>query len=233
MNEDFNQEVEIDLIALLKLVLRKWWQIAIAVGICVGVTAVYAYGMKDNEFTSTSSLIVQVSNENSSEYQDLVTGQKLVDTYVVVVESDKVLNQVIENLDLRYSKSNLQNMITVSNTSNTLIINISVEGYNATETAAIANEIAVVLQELTTDFESLENIELLDGAVASENPSGPNRPLYIVIGVLLGGVLGLGFVLAIEFLDRDVKTSKDVENKLGLRLLGMVPEYDLPEGDDE
>lgn len=233
MNEDFNQEVEIDLLAIVKLLLRKWWQIGIAVIVCVAAVAVYAYGMKDDEYTAKSSMIVQVSNENSSDYQDLVTGQKLVDTYIVVVKSDRVLNQVKDNLGLTYSNTALANMISVSNTSNTLIVNLSVTGLNGSESAAIANEIVTILKDLTTEFESLENVELLDTAVTPENPSGPNRMLYMVIGVLLGGVIGVGFVLAIEFLDKDVKTAKDVEDKLGIRLLGMIPEYDIPQGDED
>jgi capsular polysaccharide biosynthesis protein len=232
MNEDFNKEVEIDLLALLHLLLRKWWQIAIAVILCVGVTATYAYGMKEDEYTSKSSMIVQVSNENSSDYQDLVTGQKLVDTYIVVVESDRVLNELKSNLDLPYSITTLKSMISVSNTSNTLIVNLSVTGTNASESSAIANELVTLVKELTVEFESLENVEVLDTAVTPEEPSGPNRVLYMIIGVLLGGILGAGFILAVEFLDRDIKNAKDVENKLGIRLLGMIPEYDLPEGDD-
>lgn len=233
MNQDFNQEVEIDLLALAKLLLRKWWQIAIAVVIVTAATATYAYGMKDDEYTSKASIIVQVNSENSSEYQDLLIGERLVETYKIVVKSDTVLDQVRENLELNYSNSQLSNMISVSSTSNTLIINLSVTGFDKEETAAIANEIVVVMKDLASELDSLEAIDSLDVAKVPTSPSGPNRVLYLVIGVLLGGVLGTGFVLAIEFLDRDIKTAKDVENKLGIRLLGMIPEYDLPEGDME
>lgn len=233
MNEDFNKEVEIDLLALVHLLLRKWWQIAIAVILCVGVTATYAYGIKEDEYTSKSSMIVQVSNEGSSDYQDLITGQNLVDTYIVVVESDRVLNELKSNLGLTYSNSTLKNMISVTNTNNTLIINLTVTGLNASETSAIANELVTIVKDLTVEFESLEDAELLDTAVTPDKPSGPNRILYMVIGILLGGILGAGFIIALEFLDRNVKTEKDIENKLGIRVLGMVPEYDLPEGEIE
>jgi capsular polysaccharide biosynthesis protein len=233
MNQDFNQEVEIDLLALAKLLLRKWWQIAIAVVLVTAATATYAYGMKDDEYTSKASMIVQVDSEAQSEYNDLVTGQKLIDTYKEVAKSDRVLNQVKTNLELDYSNTQLSNMISVTSTTNTLIINVTVTGFDKVETASIANEVVTVMQNLANELDSLEAIDTLDIAVTPDVPSGPNRVLYLVIGVLLGGVLGTGFVLAIEFLDRDIKTAKDVENKLGIRLLGMIPEYDLPEGDME
>lgn len=233
MNEDFNNEVEIDLLALLRLLIRKWWQIAIAVVVCTAVTGFYAYGMKDDEYTANASMIIQVQSDSQNEYSDLITGQKLIDTYIEVAKSDRVLNQVREDLELDYSNTELSQMISVSSTTNTLIINVKVVGFDKAETAVIANEVVDVMQELALELDSLEPIDSLDNADTPLNPSGPNRLLYLVIGILLGGVIGSGIVLAIELLDKDVKTAKDIENKLGLRLLGVIPEYEITEGDEE
>jgi len=72
-----------------------------------------------------------------------------------------------------------------------------------------------------------EDVEVLDEAKVPASPSGPNRMLYIAVGILLGGMVGVGLVLGFEFLDKDIKTGKDIESHLGLRLLGVIPEYDL------
>jgi capsular polysaccharide biosynthesis protein len=53
---------------------------------------------------------------------------------------------------------------------------------------------------------------------------------YTIMGVLLGGMIGVGFVILIEVLDKNIKYGKDVERILGIRLLGLIPDYDMKEG---
>jgi capsular polysaccharide biosynthesis protein len=93
----------------------------------------------------------------------------------------------------------------------------------------IANEVVSIVQVLSNDFENLDNVQVLDIAETPDSPSGPNRLLYMAVGILLGGMIGVGIVLAIEFLDKNIKKGKDVEQYLGLRLLGTIPEYDMDE----
>ena len=54
--------------------------------------------------------------------------------------------------------------------------------------------------------------------------------MYLAVGILLGGMIGVGLVLGVEFLDKNIKVGKDIENVLGLRLLGIIPDYDMDEG---
>lgn len=53
-------------------------------------------------------------------------------------------------------------------------------------------------------------------------PSGPNRQRIIVIAVLLALAIGCGLSILIERLNNTVKTSHDVETKLGMPVLGVL-----------
>jgi capsular polysaccharide biosynthesis protein len=116
-----------------------------------------------------------------------------------------------------------------------IAIEISVTTGDPEESAIIANELFNVIDQLTRSNE-IENLETVDGwglAEAPENPSGPNRLLYMIIGVILGGILGVFAVFMIEFLDKSVKSTNEIENKIGLRVLGIIPDYDMEvEGDE-
>ena len=225
-----NQELEIDLLSLLRVILRKWWLIGIITFLGLLVAGGYAYLVKDDEYTAESSMIVQVTSTGDSDYTNLLTGQRLVDTYTEISKSNRVLNELIDNLDLSISAVNLRNMISVNSVNDTLIIELKVVSEDPVLAKNIANEVVSIVQELSAEFEGLENVEILDVASTPVNPSGPNRILYIAVGILLGGMIGVGIVLGFEFLDKNIKTGKDVENILGLRLLGTIPEYDMDEG---
>ncbi len=229
MEPEMNQELEIDIVSLIKVLLRKWWLIAATTVVVAVVAGVYAYVMLDDVYTAESSMIVQVTSDSESDYTNLLTGQRLVDTYTEIAKSNRVLDELIDNLDLEYSKAQLRNMIAVSSVNNTLIIQLDVENTDPVLARDIANEVVDIVKDLSADYENLDNVGVLDVAATPTSPSGPNRMLYLAVGILLGGMIGVGIVLAIEYLDKDIKKGKDIEKYLGLRLLGTIPDYDMDE----
>lgn len=76
--------------------------------------------------------------------------------------------------------------------------------------------------ELSGQF-SGNNVRIVDSAVVPEKPVRPRKLLNLAIGLLAGGLLGLGIVFVLEFLDQSVKSSEDLEEKLNLPFLGFVP----------
>ncbi|MSP59298.1 MAG: polysaccharide biosynthesis tyrosine autokinase [Myxococcales bacterium] len=72
------------------------------------------------------------------------------------------------------------------------------------------------------------NIRLLDAALVPRVPSRPNRGQNILLAIVLGLVLGMGLVIALELLDNTVKSQDDIENGLGLPLLGILPSIPSP-----
>ncbi|WP_374555907.1 GumC family protein [Thermomonas sp.] len=67
------------------------------------------------------------------------------------------------------------------------------------------------------------NISIIDRA---EVPGGRFKPslfLNLAIGLLLGGVLGVLLAFLLEFLDDTLKTPEDIEHKLKLPVLGVIP----------
>jgi capsular polysaccharide biosynthesis protein len=232
MEEEQVYESEIDLLQIIQLLIRKWWVIVLSTVIVLIITIIYSFGFVDDQYTAQSSMIVQVVNENQTDYNNLVYGQRLVDTYQEIAQSNIVLNQLREDLDIELSNSTLRNMITLSGVQDTAILKLQVEYTDPVFARDVANEIVLILQTVTQDFEGLEQVELIDVAETPMNPSGPNRMLYMAIGVILGGMIGVAIVFAVEFLDKKLRYPKDIEEKLGLRLLGTIPFYDIEKGDE-
>jgi tyrosine-protein kinase Etk/Wzc len=65
-------------------------------------------------------------------------------------------------------------------------------------------------------------VEIIDPAVGT-TPIDPRGRINILLGALLGLLLGTGAAFFIEYLDRTVRTSSDVEGLLGIPVLGVVP----------
>jgi succinoglycan biosynthesis transport protein ExoP len=68
------------------------------------------------------------------------------------------------------------------------------------------------------------NVQVVDRALV---PGGPYRPSLfrnLTLGLLLGLACGLGVVFFVEYLDRSVKTTDDLDRILGLPLLAVIPD---------
>lgn len=68
------------------------------------------------------------------------------------------------------------------------------------------------------------NISVVDRAQTPTGPSSPKPALNLAIALLLGLGLGAGITLLLELLDESIRTPDDVVNKLGLTLVGAIPE---------
>jgi succinoglycan biosynthesis transport protein ExoP len=70
------------------------------------------------------------------------------------------------------------------------------------------------------------NIRKIDPADAPDFPSSPRKSVNLTLGLLCG--LGLGLLLSflVEALDTNIKTIYDIEERLGLPMLGVVPQVD-------
>jgi polysaccharide biosynthesis transport protein len=68
------------------------------------------------------------------------------------------------------------------------------------------------------------NISVVDEAVTPLFPTSPNLMKNLGIGLLAGLLLSVGFVFMREQLDDTIKKPEEVEAKLGLPLLGIIPQ---------
>ncbi len=81
------------------------------------------------------------------------------------------------------------------------------------------------LQETTATSDlSSTNARVVDAAIPPTEPSAPNKPLMLAVALFLALVLGIAQAIIREILDNTFKSSEEVENKLGLPVMGIVPQ---------
>ena len=92
------------------------------------------------------------------------------------------------------------------------------------ETAQRAYEV-VAQRASQTNVESQANqtnIALLNPASPPADPSKPRVVLNILVSIFVGTMLGLGVAMALELLNRRVRSADDLAEALGLPLLGSI-----------
>jgi capsular exopolysaccharide synthesis family protein len=74
-----------------------------------------------------------------------------------------------------------------------------------------------------TDGIGENDVAIVDKAKVAGGPVSPNIPLNLMLGLLGGLVLGIGGAFLIEFVGDSVNLPEDVQRKLSLTLLGVMP----------
>lgn len=219
---------ELDIRDLVSYFLNKSVQFFAIVALVVTIGCVYSVFLQEPEYTSKTSIILTgfSSNETSSITQaDLNVNSKLVSTYQEIVKSRRVLNQVIDNLNLEYDTTNLAKMISVKALKDTEIIEISVTDLEAKKAYLIANEVAEVFGKEAKELYNLSNVSILDSAEIEDFPSNFNIIKQVILYVGAGVVVAFFILFVFYYFDTTIKSVTDVERKFELTILGSVPDY--------
>ncbi len=224
---------ELDLKELFTIFWYKKLQILLIILISVIAGIVYSYFFVVPKYKSSTKLVLVQSsstvenNGNSAITQtDLTLNSKLVSTYSVIMESDSLVRQVVQELDIEgISEGNIKNNISVQSVKDTDVIEITVQNKNPNYAAQIANKIAEVFSEKIVEIYNISNIYILDRAEPDSVPSNVNHVKDITIFAFLGIVVSVIFVLVSNMLDTTIKTEEDIEKCSGLLVLSSIPNY--------
>ena len=219
---------EIDLKELLNFVKNK---IGLLIVITVGISLVgviYGLFIQKPLYQSYTTVILGGNGSvNSTITQsDITLAKNLVSTYSEIVKSRKVLGKVIDELDLDITYEALYNKVSVASVNNTEIIKIIVSDENGVNAKNIANVTAQVFTGEVINYYKMNNVNVLDEAIVSENPYNINVPKQLVIYMLLGLFVSAATLFIIFYFDRTIKTVEQVENKIKLPILGSVQVYE-------
>ena len=227
MNNQENQAVEIDVFATLKVLWKRKFSI-ILVALVFAIAAFgYSAFLAKKEYQSTSRIYVvsrQNQDNNTLTNSDLQAGAYLVKDYREIILSQNVLSQAIEELKLNMTPAELSKKINVSVPTDTRILSITAKDGDPKEAARIANGLRNVAAEKITSVTKVSDVTTLDEAEVPQSPSSPNIKRNVLLGFVAGAGLMVVLLVVVEVLDDRVKKPEDVEELMGLPLLGVVPD---------
>ena len=171
----------------------------------------------------TTILLTKENDTNSITYNDINLNKNLVDTYSEIIRSRKVVGKVINNLNLDYSIGQLQSRISVSSINDTEIIKITVIDEDSKKATDIANETASVFNAEVIKLYNIQNIGVVDKAEEAMSPYNINNMKSLVLALAIGLVISFGLVFIMFYFDNTIKSAEEIEEKLGLPVIGKVP----------
>lgn len=228
MTQENTKRVEIDVLALL----QKLWTKKVFILFTAFYVAVFAflgtYFFIQPTYTSSTRIYVvnQADDGKNLSAQDLQAGTFLTKDYKEIITSNDVLSEVIKDEKLNMTEADLAKMISVNIPTDTRLISISVNAKTGQDAQSLANKVRDVAAEKIKKVTKVEDVTMLEDAKLPDSPSSPNIKRNVALGAVLGGFLAIVGVLVREILDDRIRRPEDIEDALGLTLLGIVPDID-------
>ncbi|NQP36283.1 capsular biosynthesis protein CpsC [Streptococcus suis] len=222
-----NQEtntLEIDVLALLRTIWRKKFLILLTALLTTGLAYAYSAFLVTPQYDATTRLYVVNQNTEAGAgltNQDLQAGSFLVKDYKEIILSQDVLKNVTTTLGIT---DDIKEKITVNIPVDTRILSITVRDSDPNQAATIANVLREEAANKIIDVTKVSDVTTLEEAVPALEPSTPQTKRNMALGFIAGFFLATALVLILEVLDDRVKRPQDIEETLGLTLLGIVPQ---------
>lgn len=219
-------EETIDLREYVDIIKKRFWIIALITVIASLVSGIVSFYVLEPVYEAGTTLMVNKSKTTEDKEitsDDIMVNQKLALTYGEIARSRKVLDRVINDLNLNVTYEQLSSAVTISSVKDTEIINIKVQNTNPQLSYKIANKIPEIFTKEVRRITKADSVEVLDYAVVPQNPIKPNKMMNVAIAAVLGMMIGLFLTFLLEYLNNKIKTPNDIERHLGLPVLGIVP----------
>ena len=179
------------------------------------------YEASVNMIVNTRTEIVGVVTSDS-----ISSAQDLVDTYAIIIKSNKVLNKVIDQLGLHMSYEELSKLISVDPIRNTQVMKIAAQCADADQAALIVQTISEIAPSIVADAVEAGSCKVVSDVYSSAKPVSPDIPRNILLASALALIAVCALVILRELFNDYIVDDADLEKKLGISVLGVIPDVE-------
>mgnify|MGYP001060903089 CR=1 FL=1 len=222
---ELNDEVQIDLSELFKLIRKHLKSIVIFMLIGAILVGAYTAFMVDKKYSSQGTILLKAEViDGAIDNNQLNSNESMVANYIELLQGNNIQDKVAKNLDI--SSGLVSSALQVSNTEDTQIIEISATTTDPGLSKRIVDETISVFTTLIQEKLDVTNVTIVDQPEVNPNPVSPSMVKNVIIGAVAGIVISLGYLLLTYLLDTKIKNGEQAEQYLGVPLLGIVPFFE-------
>ena len=204
----------------------------------VAVTVLFAAGgylgttfLITPQYEASAMLIVNSREgqqlQGSVTNDSLNSAKQLVETYSVILKSDTVLDQTIEDLNLPLTYDQLAAKVSITAVNDTQVMKITVQDADVNLAKDIVSNIVEQAPDVIINTVKAGSVEVVSDASANPNPVSPSKSRNTALAGMLGCILVVGILFMKSLFNNRIMTESDISQKLALPILGVIPDSAL------
>jgi len=176
-----------------------------------------------------AKVTMYVNNKSNQEgsainSSDLSVAVRLVNTYINIIKSDRVLDKVIAETKVKISQKELSSRISAKSLNNTEMFALTVRHRDPETAALLANAIADIAPAEISSIVQGSSAEIVDRAKVPKAYSTPDYDGDCTRGAVVGAGLAFFVIALVYLLDKRVKSEEDLKSICQAPVLGTIPD---------
>ena len=221
-----NGNIEINLREFFRVLLKRAWIVILCAVICGTAVLVYAKNFVSPTYQASISVYVNNNSGRDNPYissSDLAVALRLVSTYVNIIQSNTVLEKVIDEAEVEMSVSQLRGMITARAIGETEMFKVTVTSTDPKLSAQLANAIAKVAPGEIASIIEGSSAKIIDLARIPSAPTASGYTSKAIIGALAGAAVVILITLLQILMDVRINSEEDLAKISSVPVLGVIP----------
>lgn len=229
LGQNFQSNEDEETIDLMELARLLWAHIVQIVAVAVAaalISLLVCMFVLTPKYQASINMIVNTRQEGTSTFtnDNFNSAKNLISTYAVIIKGNTVLNEVIDELDLDMTYGQLYKMVVVDSVDSTQIMKVTVTDTDAERAGEIVQTIADIVPDVLVEKVEAGSCKTVSDVVINPNKVFPQTKKYVALAGVLGAVVVCAILVLKHLLHDTVVDDDDVQKKLGLPVLGLIPE---------
>ncbi|ALB48769.1 YveK family protein [Clostridium beijerinckii] len=208
-------------------ILKKRWKMILSITIISTIfSAVASFYIISPKYEASTKLFIGKENDKNTNYNDndIIMYQKLLKTYAEVIETNNLVEKAIEKDGLSTTPEEVLKGLVVTPRNDTQILEIKYTSKDRELAKDVLDSITSEFVESSIQLIPNGNVKILEDIKVPDSPVSPNKSMYIAIAVLVGLMISIGLSFLLEFMDNTVNTKEELEQILGIPVIGAIPD---------
>lgn len=210
-------------------VLIKRWKMILSITLIATIfSVVISFFIISPKYEASTKVFIGKENnqgqEQSYDNNDVQMYQKLLKTYAEIIKTNDLVEKAINSEKLDLASEDILKGLIVTPRADTQILEISYTSNDKLLAKEVVDSITNEFIKSSTELISNGNVKIIESVKVPENPVSPNKKMNIAIAFLLGLMVSVGASFLIEFMDNTFKNKEQVEEILGLPVIGVIPD---------
>ena len=221
-----DDEIEIDLWELFQILLKNWLWILLSTLGCAILGLLITMFLITPKYRAEATMIVNTRQDQTTTVTNdqITSAQKLVDTYSIIIRSRRVVDPIMEKLNIEADYESFVKNIIVESVNDTQVMSIQVENKDPEIALQVVQEIVDRAPGAIISTVEAGSVNVVsEPYVNSEVPVSPSKLKNTAIAAFIGFFISSGAFLLIAFLDNTFKSEEDIQKQLGLVTIGIIP----------
>lgn len=222
------QEQSLNIKGILKILKKRLFLILIITIVTTLSSVLITYFVIRPQYQTSAKLFIGMptmkENGQGNSFWDFSYYTQLMKPYSEIIKSDDLIERAIKRGNLKVSSQALSNALIV-NVGEGQVMTLTI--YTGGKKDGVKILDAVIDEFIDTSSKLIQNsnVSVLSSPKYPSLPISPNKSKNIVFGFGLGLALGVAVVLIIHYFDNSIKGKEDIEESVGIPLIGLVPVY--------